>query len=248
MNVFNTVSDGFLVAAVQDTGTKNTNIDAEMTGLEGNMMVFLSETTKLEMNWLFLDHEVTSDTMLVNYLNPAGAPVLQYLGAVDPNGTGLVTGAVHTNGRILFKSAGFNCTIPGLYTAGCAGGEPGWAESIKGNKLPGSSDRSFGLSLNHDINFTQGVATARLSYRYRGEFDSDIFNMDRMRIAAQSTMDLLVTYEPNDSDWYAGLFIKNIRDEQHLNALRPASNVQGGQLFGSFTDPRVFGIQFGSKF
>ena len=29
---------------------------------------------------------------------------------------------------------------------------------------------------------------------------SDIFNMDRMRIAAQSTMDLLVTYEPNDSD------------------------------------------------
>ena len=248
MNVFNTVSDGFLVAAVQDTGTKNTNIDAEMTGLEGNMMVFLSETTKLEMNWLFLDHEVTSDTMLVNYLNPAGAPVLQYLGAVDPNGTGLVTGAVHTNGRILFKSAGFNCTIPGLYTDGCAGGEPGWAESIKGNKLPGSSDRSFGLSLNHDINFTQGVATARLSYRYRGEFDSDIFNMDRMRIAAQSTMDLLVTYEPNDSDWYAGLFIKNIRDEQHLNALRPASNVQGGQLFGSFTDPRVFGIQFGSKF
>ena len=248
MNVFNTVSDGFLIAAVQDTGTKNTNIDAEMTGLEGNMMVFLSETTKLEMNWLFLDHEVTSDTMLVNYLNPAGAPVLQYLGAVDPNGTGLVTGAVHTNGRILFKSAGFNCTIPGLYTDGCVGGEPGWAESIKGNKLPGSSDRSFGLSLNHDINFTQGVATARLSYRYRGEFDSDIFNMDRMRIAAQSTMDLLVTYEPNDSDWYAGLFIKNIRDEQHLNALRPASNVQGGQLFGSFTDPRVFGIQFGSKF
>ena len=43
-------------------------------------MVFLSETTKLEMNWLFLDHEVTSDTMLVDYLNPAGAPVLQYLG------------------------------------------------------------------------------------------------------------------------------------------------------------------------
>ena len=248
MNVFNTVSDGFLVAAVKDTGTENTNIDAEMTGLEGNMMVFLSETTKLEMNWLFLDHEVTSDTMLVNYLNPAGAPVLQYLGAVDPNGTGLVTGAVHTNGRILFKSAGFNCTIPGLYTDECVGGEPGWAESIKGNKLPGSSDRSFGLSLNHDINFTQGVATARLSYRYRGEFDSDIFNMDRMRIAAQSTMDLLVTYEPNDSDWYAGLFIKNIRDEQHLNALRPASNVQGGQLFGSFSDPRVFGIQFGSKF
>ena len=32
-------------------------------------MWFLSETTKLEANWLFLDHEVVSDTMLIDYLN-----------------------------------------------------------------------------------------------------------------------------------------------------------------------------------
>ncbi|MDB2570465.1 TonB-dependent receptor [Gammaproteobacteria bacterium] len=248
MNVFNTVSDGFLVAAVQNTGTKNTNIDAEVTGFEGNMMVFLSETTKLEANWLFLDHEVTSDTMMINYLNPAGAPVAQYLGAVDPNGTGLVTGAVHTNGRVLFKSAGFNCTVAGLYTDGCATGEPGWAESIKGNALPGSSDKSYGLSLTQDFNSSNGVTSARLSYRYRGSFDSDIFNMDRMKIDAQDTMDLLISYEPNEGDWYAGIFVKNIRDQQHLQILRPASNVQGGQLFGSFSDPRIWGVQFGSKF
>ena len=248
MNVFNSKSDGFLIAAVQDTGTENTNIDAEFTGLEGNMLFFLSETTKLEANWLFLDHEVTSDTMLINYLNPAGAPVVQYLGAVDPDGTGLVTGAVHANGRVLFKSAGFNCTVAGLYTDGCVTGEPGWAESIKGNGLPGSSDKSYGLSLTQDFMTANGVTSARLSYRYRGAFDSDIFNMERMKIDAQDTMDLLVTYEPNDGDWYAGLFVKNIRDQQHLNALRPASNVQGGQLFGSFTDPRIYGVQFGAKF
>jgi iron complex outermembrane receptor protein len=248
MNVFNTVSDGFLVAAVQNTGTKNTNIDADVKGFEGNMMVFLSETTKLEANWLFLDHEVTSDTMMINYLNPAGAPVAQYLGAVDPDGTGLVTGAVHTNGRVLFKSAGFNCTVAGLYTDGCATGEPGWAESIKGNALPGSSDKSYGLSLTQDFNSSNGVTSARLSYRYRGSFDSDIFNMDRMKIDAQDTMDLLISYEPNEGDWYAGIFVKNIRDQQHLQILRPASNVQGGQLFGSFSDPRIWGVQFGSKF
>ena len=248
MNVFNTVSDGFLVAAVQNTGTTNTNIDADVKGFEGNMMVFLSETTKLEANWLFLDHEVTSDTMMINYLNPAGAPVIQYLGAVDPDGTGLITGAVHANGRVLFKSAGFNCTVAGLYTDGCATGEPGWAESIKGNSLPGSSDKSYGLSLTQDFNSSNGVTSARLSYRYRGSFDSDIFNMDRMKIDAQDTMDLLISYEPNEGDWYAGIFVKNIRDQQHLQILRPASNVQGGQLFGSFSDPRIWGVQFGSKF
>jgi outer membrane receptor protein involved in Fe transport len=248
MNVFNTVSDGFLVAAVQNTGTKNTNIDADIKGFEGNMMVFLSETTKLEANWLFLDHEVTSDTMMINYLNPAGAQVVQYLGAVDPNGTGLITGAVHANGRVLFKSAGFNCTVAGLYTDGCATGEPGWAESIKGNALPGSSDKSYGLSLTQDFNSSNAVTSARLSYRYRGSFDSDIFNMERMKIDAQDTWDLLISYEPNEGDWYAGIFVKNIRDQQHLQVLRPASNVQGGQLFGSFSDPRIWGVQFGSKF
>ena len=248
MNVFNTVSDGFLVAAVQNTGTKNTNIDADIKGFEGNMMVFLSETTKLEANWLFLDHEVTSDTMMINYLNPAGAQVAQYLGAVDPDGTGLITGAVHTNGRVLYKSAGFNCTVAGLYTDGCATGEPGWAESIKGNSLPGSSDESYGLSLTQDFNSSNAVTSARLSYRYRGSFDSDIFNMERLKIDAQDTWDLLISYEPNEGDWYAGIFVKNIRDQQHLQVLRPASNVQGGQLFGSFSDPRIWGVQFGSKF
>ena len=164
----------------------NSNIDAEFTGLEGNMLFFLSETTKLEANWLLLDHEVTSDTMLINYLNPAGAPVARYLGAVDPDGTGMITGAVHTNGRVLFKSAGFNCTVAGLYTDGCATGEPGWAESIKGNGLPGSSDKSYGLSLTQDFMTANGVTSARLSYRYRGAFDSDIFNMERMKIELEA--------------------------------------------------------------
>ena len=54
MNVFNAQNDGFFVAAVVNTGTQNKNIDAEFTGFEGNMMWFLSETTKLEANWLFL--------------------------------------------------------------------------------------------------------------------------------------------------------------------------------------------------
>jgi hypothetical protein len=37
------------------------------------LIAFLSETTKVEANWLFLDHEVVSDTMLIDYLNPTGS-------------------------------------------------------------------------------------------------------------------------------------------------------------------------------
>jgi len=249
MNVFNAQNDGFLVAAVVNTGTQNKNIDAEFTGFEGNMVWLLSETTKLEANWLFLDHEVVSDTMLIDYLNPTGTELV-YLGSA-PNAFGLTTVAVDPALGIpagyFFKSAGYNCSVGFIYVDGCPGSE-GVAQSVKGNKLPGSSDKSYGLSLTQDFNNSNGVTSARLSYRYRGEADLSIFNMDRLKIDAQSTMDLLVRYTPNSDDWYAGLYIKNIRDQQHINALRESSNVGGGSLLGAFTDPRTYGFEFGAKF
>ena len=246
MNVFNAQNDGFLIAAVVDTGTQNKNIDAEFTGFEGNMMVFLSETTKLEMNWLFLDHEVVSDTMLIDYLNPTGATGILGAGQVPLTG-GLITAGTMNDGTVWYKSAGYNCSVPGLYTAGCAG-VPGIAQSIKGNNLPGSADKSYGMSLTQDFNSSNGVTSARLSYRYTGAADMNIFNMDRMKIDARDSMDLLIRYVPNSDEWYAGLYIKNIRDQQHINALRESSNVGGGSLLGSFTDPRTWGVQFGAKF
>ena len=246
MNVFNAKNDGFLVAAVVNTGTENKNIDAEFTGFEGNMMVFLSENTKLEANWLFLDHEVVSDTMLIDYLNPTGSTgVLQE--AQVPGTNGLVTTAVFNDGTQWFKSAGYNCSAPGLYTAGCSG-DVGIAQSVKGNNLPGSADASYGLSLTTDFPGERGVTSARVSYRYTGEADLSIFNMERMKLKERDTWDLLVRFVPNSDEWYAGMYIKNIADEQALNALRESSNVGGGALLGSFTDPRTFGIEFGAQF
>jgi|TARA_B100000767_G_scaffold165673_1_gene155215 outer membrane receptor protein involved in Fe transport len=248
MNVFQSNNDGFLVAAVQDTGTQNENIDAEFTGFEGNMAVYLSETTKFEMNWLFLDHKVVSNTSLINYLNPTGSPKMADIPLELLGGTGLLTGAVHENGRTLFKSGGFNCTGPLGAGFACSTGIAGWEESIYGNSLPGSADVSYSMALSKAFNNTNGMTTARLAYRYRGEFNADIFNMSRFEVPENKTWDLLIRHDRNDADWYVSLYAKNLSDDRHLNYLRPASNVQGGQLFGSFTDPRTFGLQFGTSF
>jgi iron complex outermembrane receptor protein len=252
MNLFNAKNKDFLVAAVIDTGTQNKNIDAEFTGFEGNMMVFLSETTKLEMNWLFLEHEVTSDSFLIDYLNPAGAPAA---GPTQSFSNGFVTAQgflpteTNPNGTVMYKSAGYNCSVPFSFATGCpAGAVQGYAQSIKGNSLPGSADKSYGMSLTQDFISSNGMTSARLSYRYTGSADLSIFNMERLKIDARDSWDLLVRYSPNTEDWYTGLFIKNIRDQQHINALRESSNVGGGALLGSFTDPRTYGVEFGVKF
>jgi hypothetical protein len=135
----------------------------------------------------------------------------------------------------------------GLYTDGCSG-EVGIAQSVKGNNLPGSSDTSYGLSLTTDFPGERGVTSTRVSYRYTGEVDLSIFNMERMKLKARDSWDLLVRFVPNSDEWYAGMYIKNLNDEQALNAIRESSNVGGGSILGSFTDPRTFGIEFGAKF
>ena len=246
MNLFNAQNDGFLTAAVVDTGTQNKNVDAEFTGFEGNLIVFLSERTKLEMNWLFLEHEVVSDTMLIDYLNPTGATGI--LGAAQLPGTaGLITAGTMNDGTVWYKSAGYNCSLPGLYTSGCAG-DVGIPQSVKGNSLPGSADKSYGASLTQDFISTNGVTSARFSYRYTGDMDASIFNMERLKLDSRKSMDLLVRYVPNNDDWYVGLYAKNLLDDQQLQSLRESSNVGGGSLLGSFTDPRTYGAEFGYKF
>ena len=251
MNLFKNDNKGMLVATIRDTQSFNNNVDAEITGFEGEMNVFLSDTTQLQFSWLLVDAEITDAPAVVNYLNPLNAnSVLQYLGPVDGNGAGFVTGAVMDNGQTLFKSAGFNCTSPLFAPAGgidCPA-SLGVPVSIAGNPLPATSDTEYSLSLTQLYPTENGVTSARLSYRFRDETNTDPFNYSRFDIPEQKTWDGLVRYTPNNADWYLGVYVKNLADDQILNYLRSGSNIQGGQLYGNFTEPRTFGLQFGLSF
>ena len=251
MNLFKNDNKGMLVATIRDTQSFNNNVDAEITGFEGEMNVFLSDTTQLQFSWLLVDAEITDAPAVVNYLNPLNAnSVLQYLGPVDGNGAGFVTGAVMDNGQTLFKSAGFNCTSPLFAPAGgidCPA-SLGVPVSIAGNPLPATADTEYSLSLTQLYPTENGVTSARLSYRFRDETNSDPFNYSRFDIPEQKTWDGLVRYTPNNADWYLGVYVKNLADDQILSGLRSGSNIQGGQLYGIFTEPRTFGLQFGLSY
>ena len=248
MNIFQNDNSGMLLAAIVDDASINYNVDAEITGFEGNMSVFLSETTNLTFNWLALDNEITSDTSIINYLDPMGSPLVQYLGPVG-NNTGLLTGAVFGNG-VLYKSGGYNClSAPFAPLAGspCPVGQ-GIPQSLQGNQLPNTADLSYSLSLSQIFPSSNGETAAKLTYRYRGESNSSAFEDARMKLPENKVWDLLVRYTPNDGDWYVGLYAKNLADDRQLHYLRTASNLQGGQLYGSFSDPRTWGLQFGTSF
>ena len=259
MNIFRNDNKGMLLAAIVDDASINYNVDAEITGFEGNLSVFLTETTNLSFNWLLIDNEITSDTSIINYMNPLGAMYDVFLGPVG-NDTGLLTGAVFNGTTQLFKSGGYNCLSPmGTNALGVVGGfaplagsvctvAQGVPQSLKGNKLPNTADSEYSLSLTQVFPSARGETLAKLSYRYRSESNSSNFEEARMAIPDLKVWDLFVRFNPNDDDWYVGMYAKNLADDRQLGFLRTASNLQGGQLYGSFSDPRTFGVQFGTSF
>jgi iron complex outermembrane receptor protein len=255
MNLYRNDNEGMLLATIRDTQSFNNNVDAEITGFEGLMNVFLSETTQLEFSWLAVDAEITDAPATINYLNPWNAnSVSQYLGPVDGGGTGFQTGAVMDNGTIGYKSAGFNCSSPFFAPAAnvpcptSLGASLGVPVSVAGLPLPGVADLSYSLSMTQIFPMNNGETSWRLSYRYRDVVNGDPFNYSRFDVPEQKSWDTLIRYTPSNGDWYVGVYAKNLNDDRTINSIRSGSNIQGGQLYANFTDPRTWGLQFGAEF
>ena len=115
-----------------------------MLKLNLKALMFSSESTRIDFNWLVSDSSVASSSdMLIDPLNLAAADsVLMYLGAADPGGTGAVTAGVMNNGMTVFKSA--VCLL--IFAAPLSGipcNDNGIAQDVSGNRIPAQADLSY---------------------------------------------------------------------------------------------------------
>jgi len=245
---FNNTTDGMLISSIVNAGSRNNNVDAEIQGLEGNMVFFLSETTRLDATWLFVDSEI-KDFSLIDPLNINNHTAV-LAGPINVDDAGLLRYIVTDKGT-LFKSAGYMCTEAfnplGGVPCSVVGGL-GTPVDVSGNQLPQSPEASYSLALNQDFNSSNGVTTARLTYRYQSEREGNVFNYDRAKMPEHKFYDLSVTYKPNEKDWFFALYGKNISDEVTVGTWAASSAIQGGAQFATYTDPRTWGVQFGTSF
>ena len=148
----------------------------------------------------------------------------------------------------LFKSAGYICLAQAapLLQVPCT--NDGVAQDISGNRIPAQADESYNIAITKTFLTGNGAVDVRLSRKYRGQSYADIWNNERSDIPEFSNSDLLISYKPNGGDWYMNAFIKNLNDSRDLMYLRAGSNFQGGNVYGSITEPRTFGLMFGTKF
>ena len=249
MNLYVDNRNGMQVGAIKDTSAINWNIDAEIEGFEGSLIAFLSESTRIDFNWLVSDSSVASSSdKLIDPLNVAAAnSVLTYLGPVGDT-TGLVTAGIMDNGLVVYKSAGYVCLGFAAPLANVPCTNDGVAQDVSGNRVPSQADLSYTLALTQSIDLPNSTIDVRLSRKYVGQYYGDIWNNERSDIQSFSNTDLLVSYNRNDSDWYMNFFVKNLDNSRDIFYLRAGSNFQGGNLYGSITEPRQVGLQFGTKF
>ena len=278
-SIFLNSTEGMLISNIENAGSKNYNVDAEVLGFEGNMIAFLSETFSIDVNWLLVDSEL-GDAAMPDPLNPGGLVALLDVNPAAwtpgvqgcataigvctpvPFGTGVdalpfdPAGAVAYgwgvnalgNPQLVFKSAGYLCLSPFNPLGGVACTDPVNPVSIKGNTLPQSPKTSYGIGLNKEMLSTSGITSLRLAYRYQGEREGNVFNQDRARMPETKFWDLSATYTPNDDDWFVRVYGKNLANDQFIGTWSAASALQGGAQFATYSDPRTWGVQFGTSF
>jgi len=255
LTFFSTDNADQIVSSITDAGSRNVNIDSTTEGFEGEIAYLVTDTLRLDFNFLSLDSEVASGTLLVDPLNIIGAtqripsPITGNMADVVPGTNGLMQ-VGFTDAGPLYKFAGYSCTTPFFNPLGgvfC----PASAitpTDVSGNMMPGAMDLSYNIGLSKDFNTSGGMYTLRYQYAWMDERYSDIFNNEALKVDETEFTDLSLTFTPNDESYYIGFWVKNLDDDRSIQSIFKASNLQGGAKFANHFDPRTMGISFGINF
>ena len=223
---FQNTTDGMLISSIVNAGSRNVNTDAEVSGLEGNMVMFLSETTSIDVTMLMTESEIT-DLTLINPTNinnataRANLPAFLGGGLVQRLGPGGVLTVGNTDAGLVYKFAGFLCLdafnpFAPVGAGGCA--NPGIPVDVSGNKLPQSPELSYSIGFNQDFIGENGITRARLAYRYMDEREGTVYNEPHLKMPEHKFFDATVTYRPNNGNWFVKLEAKNLADDRYIGS------------------------------
>ena len=164
------------------------------------------------------------------------------------SGTGGFLTVGNTDAGLVYKFAGFMCLVPfnPFAPGGCP--NPGIPVDVSGNKLPQSPELSYSIGLNQDFIGENGTTTARLTYRFMDEREGTVYNQPHLRMPEHKFFDATVTYRPNNGNWYVKLEGKNLANDRYIGSWYLASGLQGGNKFATVTEPRTWGLAFGTSF
>ena len=252
---------------IYGTSAITNTIDYVHTGLEIQSRFLLGENTSIDFNLFALDSEI-GDESLYDPANPFGLSTGQRLSPIATNGPGFSN---------LVQAPGFGEQLYGLlgsaapfcnfaaFAEGIVGkcqgvfvvtpailALPGFAQiarvDLSGNRMPGTRELDYNISLNHMMMTENGSLDWRATMSKKSDMYASLFNLERSRVPEQTYFDMITTYRPNNGDWYVGVYGKNLADDRQLIGIDRGSEVEGSVLNATIGAPRTYGVNFGINF
>ena len=85
-------------------------------------------------------------------------------------------------------------------------------------------------------------------YSFKDEHYSDWYNQEKHKVPAAEFWNLTASYSPDNADWYVNLWANNLRDKRQITSLQGTSNLQGQNIFTTFSEGMRAGLDFGLNF
>jgi outer membrane receptor protein involved in Fe transport len=224
------------LSKIVNTTSLNQNADAEITGLELDLLWALTPNLIFSLSGGWLDSEI-GDFFTVDTANPNASSAAAL--AADP--TVASQGLVSVNG-VNFVAAPDYSRCEAAAPTPC----PGYVQSLKGNQIAGSPELNYNVGLSYNMPLGAMDLTLSTNYYWQDEYYASNFNNLSNQIDDWSMWN--ASARLSGESWYAEAWIKNIEDNDNVTGHYLTSSVSALFTNQFILDPQTYGLSLGWKF
>lgn len=209
----------------------NQNSDAEITGLEAELLWAVTDRLRLSVTAGWLDTEI-GNFATVDTANPAAYP--------DSDWQNATAGLVSVNGVNFVAAPDYSrCEVAA--PAPC----PGYVQQLSGNQIAGSPELNYNIGLSYNIPMNGMDLTLSTNYYWQEEFYSSNFNNISNLVPDWSMWNASARLSADS--WFAEAWIKNIADDDNITGQYLTSSVSALFRNQFVLDPQTYGVTVGLR-
>ena len=214
----------------------NQNTDAEITGLELDVLFAITPNLIASLSGGWLDTEL-GNFETVDTANPMAVPA----SVLATNPQAATQGLVSVNGVNFVAAPDYSrCEV--APPAPC----PGYVQSLNGNQIAGSPELNYNIGLAYTMPLGSMDLTLSTNYYWQDEFYASNFNNLSNLVDDWSMWN--ASARLSGENWYAEAWIKNIEDNDNVTGQYLTSSVSNLFTNQFMLDPQTYGLSLGYRF
>jgi len=227
----------FQQSQIVNVTSKNVNADAEITGLELDVLFAITPNLIASFSGGWLDTEIgefwsvdTANPNATSQADLARDPTLATVGVVSVNGVNFLPGADATGQRHRCETQAPNPCY-------------GYMQNQQGNQIAGSPELNYNIGLAYTLPMGKVDMTLSTNYYWQDEFYASNFNNISNLVDDWSMWNASARFA--GENWYFEAWIKNIEDNDNVTGHYLTSSVSSLFTNQFILDPQTYGISLG---